>query len=1038
MSLPPWQRFVVDQSPIYILPEQPDWFVPSVSARPLVDSLLSGRSPSHLAETCLASQLTRPAPSKYTGRADYLKLQSLKECWLHITNHCNLCCEHCLFSAGPSCREALSRADLDLAVAEAYALGCRLFLFTGGEPFMYPDFVEVVESILADPVSHVVILTNGIMLEKYMATLGKLDISRIHLQISVDGMPEAHDRIRGKGAFRWLETNLALVQHAGMQVTLSMVICRTNLHDMVELVRFAKGYGAANIHFLYHFIRGKGTTAEHLSPAEIIPYLLRAVECAEELGIIIDNVEALRAQVFATPGTRFDLSNTGWESLAVGPDGHIYPSPALVGVDDLDCGLLADGLAQVWRESQVLNDIRQATLVDSAYEDNPLKFIVGGGDVDHSYLAGGVFVGADPYVELYNQLALWLIARQARLYQVGDFPEISLKMGDVRFDCPESSEVLLTHCNCVVGLAGDHGHASVREFYGQAARSANVDIVNPFADGQAQADFIPEVAKKRSYGCGSPVEDGAPVCCETVVDLGSGSGVECFIAAEKVGENGRVFGVDMTDDMLDLARSSIPAVSAKLGFNNVEFKKGFLEAIPLDDDCADLVLSNCVINLSPDKRKTFQETMRVLKPGGRLVVSDIVTDEPIPVIIKNDEQFRGECLGGAMLQEDLMAMLRSAGFSSMELLKRFPYRKVGETQFYSLTFRAWKPAPEQTVDVIYRGPFAAVYTESGKLLLKGKRTHLRLTDVQALGESVFVVDEGGAVVNMDMVSGCCAPQTEPACLDSCCVPPPENGCCSPEPVSSACCGEGEEVRLEKGCMACGKPLVYDTKTSPAQCHYCHTEAKTYVTCEAGHFVCDKCHQKEGLAVIRKLCLQTDKTDMLDLLVEIRNHQAIPMHGPEHHAMLPGIILAVARNVGLDVTAGDILTGIERGSKVPGGSCGFMGNCGAATGVGIGFAVLFAATPLTPKPRQQAQKATARVLSIIAETRAGRCCQRETYIALQEVARVTEEILDQPLLAKGKLACSQYQSNRECVRKQCLLWESREKTVAAPLTTLPMA
>jgi MoaA/NifB/PqqE/SkfB family radical SAM enzyme/ubiquinone/menaquinone biosynthesis C-methylase UbiE len=1034
MTLPPWQRFAVNKSPVYVLPDQPDWFIPSAKAEPIVEALLAGKDPVSLAEKRLASQLERPIASVYKGRAAHLQLQSLKECWFHITNHCNLSCEHCLFSAGPSCRESLSRSVLDQGVSEAYGLGCRLFLFTGGEPFIYPGFLEVVQTILADPASHVVILTNGLLLEKHMEAITSLDTTRLHLQISVDGMQESHDAMRGTGAFERLETNLQLVRQAGLQVTLSMAVCRTNLHDMAELVRFAKNHGASHVHFLYHFVRGKGTASEHVAPGEIVPRLLQAAALAEELGVVIDNIEALRSQVFSTPGTHFDLSNTGWESLAVGPDGHIYPSPALVGIADLDCGLLSDGLETVWRASPVLNDIRDATLYGSAYDANPLKYIVGGGDIDHSYMTGGVFVGADPYVEIYNQVALWLIRRQGTHYHTHDLPEIALKMGDVRFDCAEGSEVSLTHCNCVAGLADDHGHGSVREFYTRAALSANTDIVNPFGAGQAEVDFIPEVAKKRSYGCGSPVLDGAPVWGETVVDLGSGSGVECFIAAEKVGESGRVIGVDMTDDMLDLARSSMAQVSGRLGYENVEFKQGFLEAIPLADETADLMISNCVINLSPDKRKTFQEIMRVLKPGGRLLVSDIVTDLPIPVIIKNDEQFRGECLGGAMLQEDLMAMLRGAGFTSMELIKRFPYRKVESTQFYSLTFRAWKPDVPQWVELIYRGPFGAVYTESGALLLKGKRTRLRLADVKGLGDSVFVVDAEGGVTNMDMVSSCCAPQTDIAPMASCCTTGPEASCCETIPESPCCAAE--EPRLDKGCMVCGRVLAYDTKPSPAACHYCHTEVKTNVTCEAGHFVCDKCHQKEGLAIIRQICLQTAKTDMLELLVEIRNHQAIPMHGPEHHAMLPGIILAVAKNSGLSVTRGDILTGIERGSKVPGGSCGFMGTCGAATGVGIGFAVLFKATPLTPLARQKAQFATARVLTAIAGLPAGRCCQRESYMALQEVAKLSAELLEQPLRGGGALICAQYGDNRECVGRQCPLWATRKQGAVAPVT-LPM-
>jgi MoaA/NifB/PqqE/SkfB family radical SAM enzyme/ubiquinone/menaquinone biosynthesis C-methylase UbiE len=1027
-SLPPWQRLHAPHGPVYVLADRPDWLVPTPQATALIDRLLAGNPPQTLAEHSLFSQLSRPAAPPYTGRADHLELEGLKECWFHITNHCNLCCDHCLFAAGPACRDSLARPQLDSALAQAQALGCRLFLFTGGEPFIYPGFSDVLTELLADPANQAVVLTNGLLLEKELAALAVIDPARLHFQVSVDGRQENHDRLRGKGAFQWLMGNLDRLAAAGFSATLSMAVCRANLPDMVEIVRLAAQRGNG-VHFLWHFQRGKGTAAQHATPAAILPQLLAAQEEGQRLGVTIDNMESLRAQVFATPGSRFDLSNAGWESLAVGPDGHIYPSPALVGLPELDCGPLDQGLESVWRTSPVLAQLRRATLQGSAYDSNPLKFLVGGGDIDHSYLAGGAFSGHDPYVELYNGMALWLMADQARAYAAPQGPELALKMGDVRHDCPEGRAVSLTHCNCVVALAD--GHASVREFYGQAARAAHEGIVNPFAPDQAAADFIPAVAKKRSYGCGSPVRDAAPAPGETLVDLGSGSGVECFLAAEQVGEEGRVFGIDMTDAMLELAAGSLDQVAARLGYANVSFIKGFLEDIPLPDSSADVVISNCVINLSPDKRRTFHEIMRILKPGGRLVVSDIVTDEIIPVTIKNNEQFRGECLGGAMLQEDLMAMLRAAGFTAMELVKRLPYRQVGETRFYSLTFRAWKPAAVHEVEVIYRGPFAAVHTEGGLLLLKGKRRRLALADAQALGDSVFVVDEAGAVTNMAMTASCCAPQPLASLTAA-------SGATPPEGAGSCCAGPAAQpARLEHDCMVCGSPLSYNTKAVTASCHYCGRECRANIRCPDGHFVCDQCHQKEGLAIIRQICLTSRETDMITLLKTIRAQPAIPMHGPEHHAIMPGVILAAARNSGLAVGSGDILTGIERGSKVPGGACGFMGSCGAAMGVGIAFAVLFEATPLTPGARQQAQAATSRVLAKIAEVKAGRCCQRETFIALREVAAMSAELLGTTLRAEANLACAQYDDNRECLRKQCLLWESRQRQEQAGLQTLPM-
>lgn len=1027
-----WQRFERYGLPIYVHPQKPDWFVAGKKADYLIrrmqehDSITHDQI-SHIPLTgkelfdlkSLLAHLGDKSPAPYPGRENFLKLRTLKECWFHLTNQCNLSCRHCLFAASPACSSGINRELLDKAIAEVKALGCKFFYFTGGEPFVYPNFAGIVSRLFNDTDIHVIILTNGLLLEKNFPLIAHAPADRLHLQISLDGMEKSHDSLRGRGAFSRLHKNLSLLTRTNIGVTLSVAVNRENIDDLPEILRFAADHKIRNIHFLWHFVRGKGSDNQFVPPEEIWQRLEPCLAYAATNNLLIDNIQNIRNQVFSTPGTRFDLSNSGWESLTIGPDGSIYPSPALVGLPALKCGCVEQGIGQVWRSSSVLQMLRRATIATSSYQSNPLCFLIGGGDVDHSYIASGKFTGHDPYVFLYNQIALWLIARQAESYPATEDSLFLLKMGDVRLDCVSGEHgVELTHCNCVISLSSDSGHRTVREFYANAAKSTNEDIVNPYASEQTAASYIPATSRKRSYGCGSPVNDAGLVKGETLVDLGSGSGVECFQAAKIVGHSGRIFGIDMTDEMLSLANLSKIKVIRELGYDNIEFKKGFLESIPLHDNVADVVISNCVINLSGDKRRTLHEAFRILKSGGRLVVSDIVTDAPIPVTIKNNAQFRGECLGGAMRQVELIDMLRSTGFISIKLIKRFPYRQLGSTSFYSLTFAAYKPAPPAFSDVIYRGPFAGLLTHKGELLLKGEKTAIAVQDLSSLDDSVFVVDQTGAVTNIAQTGDCCGL-------------PPELS--SPTSGSQPHKSVRETPRQHVDCMVCGSELRYFTHTAEKTCYYCGEKKSANASCFADHFVCDTCHQDKAIAIIKKICTESAIEDMVTLMKKIRSQRAFAMHGPEHHALVPGIILSTYRARGGTVGRKDIHTAIDRGSKVPGGVCGFWGTCGAAIGAGIAISVILEATPLTPQNRQTAQQATARILEQISSVRAARCCQRETFLALQISAELSKKILPVPLLANDNIACRQYSINRECLGAACLLWKMRDRNIATSQT-----
>ena len=204
------------------------------------------------------------------------------------------------------------------------------------------------------------------------------------------------------------------------------------------------------------------------------------------------------------------------------------------------------------------------------------------------------------------------------------------------------------------------GSASSVEKRSAVMGYSNEDILN-----------VPEGANM-GLGCGNPVALASLRPGETVVDLGSGGGFDCFLAAREVGETGNVIGVDMTPDMISKARKN----AEKIGMTNVEFRLGEIEHIPVADNSADIIMSNCVINLSPDKLSVYRDAYRVLKPGGRLAISDVVATAPVPNEVKQDLALLSECIGGAALIEDIEAMLEEAGFKDIKVIPKHESREL--------------------------------------------------------------------------------------------------------------------------------------------------------------------------------------------------------------------------------------------------------------------------------------------------------------------------------------------------------------------------
>lgn len=185
-------------------------------------------------------------------------------------------------------------------------------------------------------------------------------------------------------------------------------------------------------------------------------------------------------------------------------------------------------------------------------------------------------------------------------------------------------------------------------------------------------------------GCGTPIRFAGIRAGETVLDLGSGGGIDVLLAARQVGPTGRVIGVDMTDEMLERARKN----AERLGMTNVEFRKGLIEALPVADSSVDVVLSNCVINLAPDKSLVFGEALRVLNPGGRMVVSDMVSRGELPEEIRENPELWAACVGGALPETEYLATIEKAGFTAIEVQTR---EGLETGHVYSVTVRADRP-----------------------------------------------------------------------------------------------------------------------------------------------------------------------------------------------------------------------------------------------------------------------------------------------------------------------------------------------------------
>lgn len=961
-----------------LAPQHPVWAATNGHAARLIQDLAAGATPEAWAQQfarldglrpeqavevvagCAAETAALWQPESngyYAGRAAYLQPTHLRELWVHINNRCNFSCRHCLVSSGPHRDDGLPALTLAAVLAQARELGVTTFYFTGGEPLLRPDLPSVLQQVLDDPDAQAVILTNGSLLTDSMVSqLRNLDRTRLHLQVSLDGsQPGLNDALRSAGAFHSATTGIRRALSAGLDTAVATVVLQANLADLPAMASLLGSLGVKSWHLMWQHRRERGA-AEPPAPVDsIIRAVLDLIPVARRHGVVIDNVAHLEAVINGDPATKRDGTNAGWDSLAIYADGGVYPSAALVGIPQMACGNVLDSpLKDIWLHSPRLQELRRRSVVDCCnVSEDPFLFLHGGGDPEHAFFAHGPDPCArDPYLPLYRELMLAvadeIVAQRLQVIAPReDVPVVYHVMGQDGHGCPVAAGVRnsgphrieLGRSNCVlIPDVVKHTRDVVQRYYGEAAVETKGEICCPVPVDRRALEHIPPELLQRSYGCGSPVFAANIRPAETVVDLGCGVGVECFAASRLTGPEGTVIGVDMTPQMLELASGARDQVARNLGYANVSFVRGYLEAVPLRDNGADLVISNCVVNLSPEKYRVFGEIFRLLRPGGRMVISDITTDGTLPDHIRFNPRLRGECLAGALPRTDLLNLLTKIGFEQVETLSELPWRAVDGAQFHADTICAVKPLEPAVRPLPYAGIRRAP--------ARSREKHL------------------------------------------------------------------------SGCIVCGAELQYLLSAVETPCALCGRRLITRSRCAEGHFVCDQCHGGDYLQFLHSALAQATQTDPVALFLALRNAYPFPVHGPEHHALVPAAFLVAYHNAHGMPGWEAIWEAVQTGAQLVGGSCASWGACSAALGIGVAYGTILEATPLTGDERGRAQQVVAAILQRIAALRAPRCCRRESLIALQIGCELSAQLLPHGLSADDPPECDQVWANDECLGADC--------------------
>ena len=562
---------------------------------------------------------------------------------------------------------------------EASTLDVKEFYFTGGEPFLHPQIVDIIKETLNFGLATV--LSNGTLITREVAqTLGQIaQISKhkLEFRISLESpIAIENDLIRGSGSFQRAVRGIHALLHADFNpiiTTADWSIFGRNTNETV-------------------------VSNEYLKESKIssIPYYFKEVS---------DNYSSSEGAKERFIGFS-DEKDEGFKSLV-----HSLNAPQL--------RLKKLPLVLLGRCAELIRPYHESERVTEKCFDN---FNINSLQCATSRIvtSKGVFV-CPILIDDPKAWMSWTLKESLKPYTMESPACYTCRTSGLtcKNDDLYSYETgVLPGGEDAKVIGKDNVRESVNKFYATAAVQPQKELCCPTNYNSADLSYIPQELLNISYGCGSPVTLAHIEFGESVLDLGSGGGVDCFIASKMVGERGRVIGVDMTDEMLVKANASRESVAKKLGFDNVRFIKGFLEEIPLANESIDVVASNCVINLSDRKEKVFQEIFRILRKGGRFVISDIFADREVPLSMKKDNKLWSECISGAITEVAFVNKTKATGFYGLEVVNRYPYKEVDGFRFYSITIKAYKYEKSKECmymgqHATYKGPFSFVSDDDG-------------------------------------------------------------------------------------------------------------------------------------------------------------------------------------------------------------------------------------------------------------------------------------------------------------------------------------